>query len=178
MTTVWSDAPYDGGALIYANGDCGHVMGVQPAQDPSMPPALVVELVRTGQEVLVDPIVRGVETSEKPSDLTVEISLKASDPQCGAWLPKGHYRGDKKTYVAGQIQYWPVRLAYATTVHKVQGLSLDRVQIDVRSWMMAKPAMVYTALSRCRTLEGLRIVGQPEVLAAKCSVDPKVVKFL
>lgn len=169
---------YDGGSLIYANGDCGHVVGVQPSDVPGVPPSLIVELVRTGSNVCVDPIVRGVEQSDKPADLTVEISLKASDPACGQWLPKGHFRGDKKTYVSGQVQYWPVRLAYATTVHKCQGLSLDRVQIDCRSWMMANPAMLYVALSRCRTLEGLRIVGQPEVLAAKCNIDEKVRRWL
>lgn len=62
--------------------------------------------------------------------------------------------------------------------HNCQGLSLDRVQIDFRHWMFSRPAMCYVALSRARTIEGLRIVGQPEVIASRCKIDPEVKKWL
>ena len=80
--------------------------------------------------------------------------------------------------MTGQINYFPIRLAYASTVHKSQGLSLDRCQIDFRGWMLKQPAMAYTSLSRCRSIEGLRIVGMKEAVADKCRIDEKVRRYL
>jgi len=76
--------------------------------------------------------------------------------------------------IKGMVTRMPLRLAYATTVHKSQGLSLDQVQISMVSWMFGKPSMLYVALSRCRTLDGLRIVGNAKMFLGKCTVDPKV----
>ena len=78
----------------------------------------------------------------------------------------------------GTCTRMPLRLAYATTVHKSQGLSLDEVQISMASWMFGKPSMLYVALSRCRSLEGLRIVGNAKMFLGKCSVEPKIRGFL
>ena len=168
---------YDEGQLQYVNGDCGHVRGIQPSLAPGVPPSIIVELVRNGQEVYVESIVRGVESKEKPDDMVVAVSLAAKD-DFGGFLAKPHYRGSVKRYVAGQVEYYPVRLAYASTCHKAQGLSLDRVQIDFRGWMMGGAAMSYIALSRGRTIEGLRVVGMKEVVAAKCKIDERVRKYL
>ena len=84
--------------------------------------------------------------------------------------------GDKKNpyQVKGSVTYLPLRLAYATTVHKSQGLSLDEVQVSVASWQFNEPGMMYVALSRARTLAGLRIVGAERQFLGKCSVDPRV----
>jgi hypothetical protein len=57
-------------------------------------------------------------------------------------------------------------------------LTLDRVQVDYRDWFFGKPAMLYVALSRCRTLEGLRLVGMREKFAKQCAVDPRVKSWL
>jgi len=62
--------------------------------------------------------------------------------------------------------------------HNCQGLSLDKVQVDFRSWGLKSPAMGYTALSRCRTLAGLRIVGSLSDVAEKCVADPRVKEWL
>lgn len=62
--------------------------------------------------------------------------------------------------------------------HNSQGLSLDQVQISMVSWMFGKPGMLYVALSRCRSLEGLRIIGNPKMFLGKCSVEPKIGPFL
>jgi hypothetical protein len=96
----------------------------------------------------------------------------------GEWLPRPHWMPNKKRYVEGQCEFYPVRLAYASTVHKSQGLSLDRCQIDIRDHFFGQPAMLYVALSRCRTLEGLRIVGQLERFVTQCKTDPRVSRWL
>lgn len=58
-----------------------------------------------------------------------------------------------KTEVLGSFEQYPVRLAWAVTIHKSQGLTFDRVIIDAgRSFASGQ---VYVALSRCRTLNGI-----------------------
>lgn len=53
---------------------------------------------------------------------------------------------------------YPLRLAYAITIHKSQGCSIDLLKVDLGSNIFGE-GMMYTALSRARTLEGLSIIS-------------------
>jgi hypothetical protein len=85
---------------------------------------------------------------------------------------------EQAKWVIGEIYYYPIRLAYASTVHKSQGLTLDNVQVDFIDHFFGEPSMAYVALSRVRTAEGLRLVGTPRLLADRCNVSRKVMRFI
>lgn len=72
---------------------------------------------------------------------------------------------------ASVIQY-PINLAYATTIHKSQGATLDELWCDLGS--LWEPGHAYVALSRLREPSGLHIVRWS---AKSIIVDPAVQKF-
>ena len=64
----------------------------------------------------------------------------------------------REAEVQGTFEQYPLRLAWAITIHKSQGLTFEHAIIDAQSSFAA--GQVYVALSRCKTLEGL-ILASP-----------------
>ncbi|MBR9984871.1 MAG: helix-turn-helix domain-containing protein [Desulfosarcina sp.] len=73
----------------------------------------------------------------------------------------------------GAFVQYPLRLAWAITIHKSQGLTFDRAIIDAQAAFAY--GQVYVALSRCRTFEGL-VLSTPLSLKA-IKTDPAVLLF-
>jgi ATP-dependent exoDNAse (exonuclease V) alpha subunit len=93
-------------------------------------------------------------------------------------LKKATGKKKPKWEIEGTVTYMPLRLAYGTTVHKSQGLTMDRVQVLITDDFFSAPGMLYVALSRARSLEGLRIVGTERMFVGRCGVDEKVRRWL
>lgn len=65
-------------------------------------------------------------------------------------------KGKITSKVIGTFEQYPLKLAWAITIHKSQGLTFDNVIIDLGNGAFAN-GQLYTALSRCRTLEGITL---------------------
>lgn len=84
----------------------------------------------------------------------------------------------KMRWVVGWISYMPIRLAYASTIHKTQGLTLDRIQIDARNRFAGNPGSMYVALSRCRTPENIRIVASVADFARRVQTAKECLRWV
>lgn len=83
------------------------------------------------------------------------------------WKYDDHEGNTKAT-----ITQIPLRLAWAITVHKSQGMTLDAAEIDLSQAF--EPGQGYVALSRITSLDGLRLMGLNDMALA---IDPHVQKM-
>ena len=67
---------------------------------------------------------------------------------------------------------FPLNLAYATTIHKAQGVTLDAAVIDLRN--LWEPGQAYVAMSRLRSSQGLHLLGWSK---NSFQTDPSVLEF-
>lgn len=76
--------------------------------------------------------------------------------------------------ILGSFQQFPLRLAWAITIHKSQGLTFNQVKIDLSGGVFAG-GQTYVALSRCRSLKGIAL--QEPIKREDIYVNQEVVKF-
>ncbi len=75
--------------------------------------------------------------------------------------------------VVGEFKQYPLKLAWAITIHKSQGLTFERAVIDAEAAFAH--GQVYVALSRCKTLEGL-VLSSP-IVPNGVGTDQAVLQF-
>ena len=76
--------------------------------------------------------------------------------------------------IIGTFKQYPLKPAWAITIHKSQGLTFDKAIIDAQAAFA--PGQVYVALSRCRTFEGM-VLSSPLINSA-VKTDPVVQRFM
>jgi len=105
-------------------------------------------------------------------DETVDVE-RASWPQA-RWQWN---ETERKMDVQEEFKYiqFPLAPAWALTIHKAQGMTLDAVEIDLGRGAFA-PGQTYVALSRVRSLEGLRLTRP--LRARDVQVDPAIAQGL
>lgn len=80
-----------------------------------------------------------------------------------------------QTQTIGSFTQFPLRLAWAITIHKSQGKTFQRMILDIQRGIFS-PGQVYVALSRCTTLDGI-ILRQP-IQKKHVFMDWRIVDFL
>lgn len=77
--------------------------------------------------------------------------------------------------VIGTFTQFPIKLAWAITIHKSQGKTFDKVVIDLGKNAFAE-GQTYVALSRCRTLNGIYLTRA--IKKSDIRIDYSIVKFI
>lgn len=133
-----------GGSHRYYNGRIGHVVSLDEA-------AVEVQCAGDEQPIVVEP--------QEWENLKYVINEKSKVIE---------------TQVQGVFRQYPLRLAWAITIHKSQGLTFERAIIDAgRSFASGQ---VYVALSRCKSLEGL-VLASP-IAPAGIFNDMRVANYI
>lgn len=80
-----------------------------------------------------------------------------------------------KTNIIGSFTQYPIKLAWAITIHKAQGMTFDKVVIDIGRGTFSH-GQLYVALSRCKTLNG--IVIKKQISKKHILMDKRVLEFV
>lgn len=85
-------------------------------------------------------------------------------------VPYVRWKREERRHGEAYVWQVPLKLAWATSIHKAQGLSLDRVEMSLDATVFEE-GQAYVALSRVRSLSGLRITTlAPDVFRACAEV--------
>lgn len=139
------------GEFLYVNGDCGEIVEIRPNSFESK----VGIMLDKGYKVYVS---------------------------CHEWqktkyvMDKDHFTGRTiiRQEITGTFTQVPLRLAYAITVHKAQGMTLDCVDFRLGNGCFAH-GQLYTALSRAKTSNGLQI--ERNIVNDDLILDDRVIDF-
>jgi ATP-dependent exoDNAse (exonuclease V) alpha subunit len=116
---------------------------------------------------------------DKEEGITVCVNGIDYDLETTTWeeirYEYDHEKGKVKEEVVSSFTQYPVRLAWAMTIHKSQGQTYESVALDLTTATFA-PGQLYVALSRCTSLEGLYL--KMPVKRSHIIVDAKVSAFM
>lgn len=104
----------------------------------------------------------GVVDSLSNDSVFVKIDERVLEVRRETWTAVKYVFNEKteklEKQIVGSYTQYPLRLAWAITIHKSQGLTFERVVLDPKG--IFSPGMLYVALSRVRSLDGLSLVNQ------------------
>jgi hypothetical protein len=94
-------------------------------------------------------------SQEEYQDKTVPAIFVLMDSGDEVAVPQFVWQFDPQDKKSAKMKQFPLRPAWAMTIHKSQGLSLDSAHIDIRAAI--EPGQAYVALSRLKTINGLHL---------------------
>jgi ATP-dependent exoDNAse (exonuclease V) alpha subunit len=111
--------------------------------------------------------------------ITVSVGDTLHEVEPEKWKSIGYEFDDTKGKIVektlGSYTQFPLILAWAITIHKSQGKTLERVIIDLGTGAFAA-GQLYVALSRCKSLGGIAL--KQAVSKADIRCDAEVVNFM
>jgi len=123
-------------------------------------------------------IIRHIDQKSIGVELVTDHKGSNCDVQRVTWETyKYTYSPEKDQILAekvGDYTQYPLMLAWAVTIHKSQGKTLENVLVDLGNSAFAS-GQVYVALSRCRSIEGIRLARPLRNTDVKC--DPLIKRF-
>jgi ATP-dependent DNA helicase PIF1 len=136
--------------------------------------AQVVHLINSAEDILVNGS-RGVITRFDDDGFPVVSFVGVGEMTI--FRHTWEYKPDPhKDFVSAKRCQLPLKLAWALSIHKSQGMSLDKVDVDISNCF--ENGQAYVALSRCTTLSGLRVRLPKKVKGDKLFCPhPKAVEF-
>ena len=84
------------------------------------------------------------------------------------------YNDEMEEEIVSSFKQFPLKLGWAVTIHKAQGLTLESCSVDLGEGAFAT-GQAYVALSRCKTLESLNLYRELKIRDAL--VDPDIQDF-
>jgi ATP-dependent DNA helicase PIF1 len=103
-----------------------------------------------------------------------EIEVYPAEWEIIKYKPSQKKPDELETEVIGTFEQYPLKLAWAVTIHKSQGKTFEKVIIDMDRGAF-EFGQTYVALSRCRTLEG--IVLKQKLQPRDILLDERVVDY-
>ena len=95
------------------------------------------------------------------------------------WTTEKYFLNDEgklALQTIGTFKQFPLKLAYAITIHKSQGQTWDKVCVDLTGGHAFAAGQVYVALSRVRTIKGVHL--RSKLTERDILVNPSITKFL
>ena len=142
-------------------------------------PGAQVMLIRNDKEKRWVNGTLGIVRSLGHNSIRVDVQGKIYDVGKERWDKIRYVFNEEKQRIedeiTGAFTQYPLRLAWAITIHKSQGKTFDKVIIDLENGAFAH-GQVYVALSRCRSLGG--IVLRQSVILSDIIFDDRVYEFM
>lgn len=138
-----------------------------------------VMIMRNGTEYSNGSLGTFLGLTPRPENLIIQL-----DDQRTVYVPKFVFEEISYSYnkdsdsvgasLEGEFIQYPVRVAYAISIHKSQGQTFDKCIIDIRGGAFAH-GQVYVALSRCRSLSGIKLISR--INKRDLIYSPRVLEF-